>query len=170
MSMNVDSRRMRSRLGGEQLALARGFGKWILAIVSPDIRDPLSAIQLAASVLQSGAASTTVATRQAQTISRAVGGGSSTSSGTCSTCLANEKGQASQSMRAVCERLIDDIRVIATDRQISFDCQADGRGAWDEDRVVQAISNLTTNAVQHGAPGTPFACAWPATARRSRSK
>jgi signal transduction histidine kinase len=29
------------------------------------------------------------------------------------------------------------------------------RADWDEHRIVQAISNLTANAVRHGTPGTP---------------
>ena len=33
--------------------------------------------------------------------------------------------------------------------------EVDGTGAWDEHRILQAVSNLTTNAVKHGKPGTP---------------
>jgi signal transduction histidine kinase len=55
----------------------------------------------------------------------------------------------------VCQQIIDEIKALATDRQITLDCQADGNGAWDEHRIVQAISNLTSNAVQHGTPGSP---------------
>ena len=40
------------------------------------------------------------------------------------------------------------------DRQITFDGEADG-AAWDEHRILQAISNLTSNAVRHGTPGFP---------------
>ncbi len=29
-------------------------------------------------------------------------------------------------------------------------------GAWDADRITQALTNLVGNAVQHGAPGTPI--------------
>lgn len=39
--------------------------------------------------------------------------------------------------------------------QITFDCDADGTGAWDEHRIVQAISNLASNAMRHGTPGSP---------------
>jgi signal transduction histidine kinase len=28
-------------------------------------------------------------------------------------------------------------------------------GAWDADRLTQALTNLVGNAIQHGAPGTP---------------
>jgi PAS domain S-box-containing protein len=147
--------------GREQLALARDFEKWILAIVSHDIRDPLNTIQLAASILQSGATAATVATRQAQTIARAVGRIKHIVGDLLD--LSRERDGAgiavhpkATDMRAVCERLIEEIRTIASDREIWFDCHADGHGAWDENRVVQAISNLASNAVQHGAPGTPI--------------
>jgi signal transduction histidine kinase len=47
------------------------------------------------------------------------------------------------------------LEAVARGRRITFDCDIDGVGAWDEHRVLQAISNLTTNALQHGAPGSP---------------
>jgi signal transduction histidine kinase len=58
-------------------------------------------------------------------------------------------------LRAMCQQIIDELESLARDRKIIFDCEADGRGAWDENRVLQAISNLASNAVQHGEPGSP---------------
>jgi signal transduction histidine kinase len=58
-------------------------------------------------------------------------------------------------LRAVCRQIIGDLETIVNDRLITFDCDADGSGAWDEHRIVQAISNLASNAVRHGTPGTP---------------
>jgi signal transduction histidine kinase len=58
-------------------------------------------------------------------------------------------------LRAVCRQIIDDLEALARGRQITFDCDADGTGVWDEHRIVQAISNLASNAVEHGAPGSP---------------
>src|SRR6185312_4138075 len=58
-------------------------------------------------------------------------------------------------LRAICRQIIDELETIARDRKITFDCRADGVGAWDEHRVMQAISNLASNAVQHGTPGRP---------------
>jgi signal transduction histidine kinase len=55
----------------------------------------------------------------------------------------------------MCQHIVDEVKAIATDRQITFHCEADGNGAWDEHRILQAISNLTSNAVQHGKPGSP---------------
>jgi PAS domain S-box-containing protein len=58
-------------------------------------------------------------------------------------------------LRAICRQIIDELEAIARDRKITFDCEADGHGAWDENRILQAISNLASNAVQHSTPGSP---------------
>ena len=58
-------------------------------------------------------------------------------------------------LRAVCQHIIDNVRSLAVDRRVTLDCDGDGQGAWDEHRIVQAISNLTSNAVQHATPGSP---------------
>jgi signal transduction histidine kinase len=59
-------------------------------------------------------------------------------------------------LQAMCRQLIDEVEAIARDRKVVFECDAEGSGAWDEQRLLQAISNLTSNAVQHGAPGSPI--------------
>jgi PAS domain S-box-containing protein len=144
----------------EQLELARDFERWILAIVSHDIRDPLNTIQLAARVLSMTSATESTGAKQAQVVIRAVhriqhivddlldlsrqreGSG-----------IAVERKSAD--LRAMCEHIIGELEAIAPDREITLDCQADGKGRWDEQRILQAISNLASNAVRHGKPGSP---------------
>jgi PAS domain S-box-containing protein len=144
----------------EQLELARDFEKWILAIVSHDIRDPLNAIQLAAYVLSRTSEPGGPARKQVDAVTRAVGRIQHIVGDLLD--LSREREGAGISveprptdLRAMCQHIIDEVRAIATDRQITFDCEADGKGAWDEHRILQAISNLTSNAVQHGTPGSP---------------
>jgi len=144
----------------EQLQLARDFEKWILAIVSHDIRDPLNAIQLAAHVLSRTGDGTGPAKKQAEVITRSVGRIQHIVGDLLD--LSREREGAGitvdrkpTDLRAVCQHIIEEIRTIATDRPITFDCEADGQGAWDEHRVLQALSNLASNAVQHGTPGSP---------------
>jgi two-component system CheB/CheR fusion protein len=144
----------------EQLQLARDFEKWILAIVSHDIRDPLNSIQLAAHVLARTPDSGVAAKKQAEVVTRAVGRIQHIVGDLLD--LAREREGAGiavepapTDLRALCQHIVEEVRSIANGREITFDCDADGRGAWDEHRILQAISNLTSNAVQHGEPGSP---------------
>jgi len=56
---------------------------------------------------------------------------------------------------AMCREIIEELKGVSQGREIRFDCEVDGRGVWDEHRVMQAVSNLASNAVQHGTPGSP---------------
>lgn len=160
--MDVDERRRaeeaQQQHNQEQLALARDFERWILAIVSHDIRDPLNAIQLAAHQLQgivdpAGEKLATIVARGAKRIQHIAGD---------LLDLSREREGAGipvkpkpTDLRAVCHQIIAELEAIARDRKITFDCDADGQGAWDEHRILQAISNLASNAMQHGTPGSP---------------
>src|SRR6185312_16736506 len=74
--VDVHERRMaqeaQQRHSHEQLALARDFEKWILAIVSHDIRNPLNTIQLASDVMSLTADPAGPGRKQADAIKRAV--------------------------------------------------------------------------------------------------
>src|SRR5580658_139862 len=144
----------------EQLTLARDFEKWVLAIVSHDIRDPLHAIQLAARGLTHVADPSGTVRRQAEIVAR----GASRIQHIVGDLLDLSRVREgagipltpiSTDLRALCQQIIDELKAIARDREITFDCEADGQGVWDEHRILQAISNLTSNAVQHGALGSP---------------
>jgi signal transduction histidine kinase len=147
------------RYNEEQLRLARDFEKWILAIVSHDIRNPLHTIQLAVQWLRRMPDPAGSVTKQADIVDRGVhriehivgdlldlsrerdGVGIEVESKPADLC-------------ALCQQIIDELKAIARDRQITFACDTDGKGTWDEQRIMQAISNLASNAVQHGAPGS----------------
>jgi PAS domain S-box-containing protein len=144
----------------EQLALARDFERWILAIVSHDIRNPLHTIALATHGMKRAPDPDGLVHRQVDIVSRGVkriehivGDLLDLSRVREGAGIAVEPRPAD--MRAMCRQVIDELEAIARDRQFTFDCDADGTGAWDEHRVLQAISNLASNAVKHGTPGTP---------------
>lgn len=152
-----EAQRMRSQ---EQLALARDFEKWILAIVSHDIRNPLNAIQLAARALKEVADPAGVVEKQAAIVTRAVLRIQHIAGDLLD--LSREREGAGISvepkptdLRAMCQQVIDELVSMAPGRRVAFDCDADSRGVWDEHRILQAISNLTSNAVQHGTPASP---------------
>jgi two-component system CheB/CheR fusion protein len=143
----------------EQLALARDFEKWILAIVGHDIRNPLNTIQLAASRLQGFTDPGGFVKKHAEIVGRGVKRIQHIV-GDLLDLSREREGAGLQidpkptDLRAMCRQIIDELEAIAKDRKITFDCEADGEGAWDEHRILQAISNLASNAVQLGTPGS----------------
>jgi PAS domain S-box-containing protein len=144
----------------QQLALARDFEKWILAIVSHDIRNPLSSIQVAARGLEELADPAGLVAKQAAIVTRGVKRIEHIVGDLLD--LSRERQGAGipvepkpTDLRTICGQIVDELKAIAQDRKITLDCEADGRGVWDEHRILQAISNLTSNAVQHGTPGSP---------------
>ncbi len=161
--VDVDERRkaqdMAQLHNSEQLRLAKEFERWILAIVSHDIRDPLQTIQMAALALSQindpegrTQKAADVVERGVKRITGIVGdlldlsrvrGGSGIPINPRSTDMGN-----------ICQQIIDELETIVRDREIFLDCDVDGRGTWDESRVLQAISNLASNAVKHAEPGS----------------
>ncbi len=162
--VDVDERRKaqdaQQQHNQEQLALARDFEKWILAIVSHDIRDPLGTILFAARRLRDLADPASPVTRHTAIVERGVQRIQHIVGDLLD--LSREREGAGipidpkpTDLRAVCRQIIDELEAIARDRPITFECDADGAGAWDEHRILQAISNLASNAVEHGTPGSP---------------
>jgi PAS domain S-box-containing protein len=161
--VDVDERRQaqeaRERRDEEQLAVARNFEQWILGIVGHDIRNPLGAIDLAARHLLLAANDTDAVKKDAERVTRGVlrikhivndlldlsrerGGGIPISPGDAD-------------LAAICRQVIDELEARAKDRAISLECAGDTTGRWDAQRLLQAVSNLVGNALQHGQPRTP---------------
>lgn len=140
----------------EQLALAQDFEKWILAVVSHDIRNPLGVIQLATLQLQNIAGSGAHVQKQIDTIARStkrihhiVTDLLDLSQERAGVGIPLEPTQVD--LRAICLQIIDELEGLAPGRKIMFDCDVNGEGVWDEHRLLQAISNLISNALQHGS-------------------
>lgn len=141
----------------EQLALARDFEKWVLTVVSHDIRNPLGVIQLATRQLQNIVGLTAQVQKPIDALARSARRIHHIVDDLLD--LSREREGAGiplnpkqTDMRAICLHIIDEMEGLAPDRKIVFDCDVDGLGVWDEHRILQAISNLITNALQHGSP------------------
>ena len=50
----------------------------------------------------------------------------------------------------LCREALDEVRLAHPDRELVLERSGDLRGMWDHDRVIQAMSNLIGNAVEHG--------------------
>jgi signal transduction histidine kinase len=55
----------------------------------------------------------------------------------------------------VIANVVDELRGAHPDREINVDVSGELRGRWDEQRLQQLLSNLVSNALKYGAPGTP---------------
>jgi signal transduction histidine kinase len=127
--VDVDERRRAQQTqqqhSQEQLALARDFEKWILAIVSHDIRDPLGTILFAARRLQDTAGPDGAAKKHAQIVERGVHRIQHIVGDLLD--LAREREGAGipidprpTDLRAVCRQIIDELEAIARDRSPSI--------------------------------------------------
>ncbi len=59
------------------------------------------------------------------------------------------------SMAALVDRTLDEVRTGFPDRQVESRCSGDPVGSWDGQRISQVIANLLGNALHHGTSGVP---------------
>lgn len=58
-------------------------------------------------------------------------------------------------LASVCRQVISEIQLIHPNCQIQFNAVGDLNGEWDSDRLAQVVSNLISNAIQYRTPETP---------------
>lgn len=56
---------------------------------------------------------------------------------------------------ALCEDTVEEVRAGRPESDVLLEAQGDGAGCWDGERLSQVVSNLVSNAIEHGEPGTP---------------
>ena len=135
------------------------FEQQLIGIVSHDLRTPLSAILLGAGMLKRAA----LDDRLAKTIGRVQ------SSAERATRMVNDLLDFTQArlgggirievraldLHAFVQQAIEEVRESLPDRSIALTSDGDGAGFWDADRLAQIVTNLVSNAVKYGTPGSP---------------
>jgi signal transduction histidine kinase len=58
-------------------------------------------------------------------------------------------------LKVLAQTLIDELQAAAGDRSIDLTVRGEAHGRFDADRIAAAVSNLVSNALQHGAAGEP---------------
>jgi signal transduction histidine kinase len=53
----------------------------------------------------------------------------------------------------LCAQVLDELELAYPDWKVKINSVGDCAGIWDPDRLAQTVSNLVTNAGQHGVPG-----------------
>jgi signal transduction histidine kinase len=65
--------------------------------------------------------------------------------------------RAPADMRRICAKAIEEMEAIYPDRVFQLTCDNEVSGEWDAARMIQVLSNLLGNAIQHGSAHFPIA-------------
>jgi two-component system CheB/CheR fusion protein len=162
--VDVDERRRveaeRDHHHQKKLESAQQFEKWVVEIVSHDIRDPLGVVHFAAHSLLQHPSDPEAVKRLAGRASRGVDRIKNIVGDLLDLSRARHGGVpvsvCPADLQRICADVVDEFHDAAAGRLL-LECDegVDGKGVWDENRVTQGISNLVGNALQHGAAGTP---------------
>ncbi|WNG15747.1 ATP-binding protein [Cystobacter fuscus] len=136
------------------------FEQQLMGIVSHDLRNPLSAILMAGTLLlrhqDTQPWQTKIVTRIMSSADRAhrmirdlldftqarLGGGIPVS-------------PAPLDLHELAAQVVEEARTAHPGRELLLLRTGDGQGRWDSDRIAQVLSNILGNALRHGLEGTP---------------
>jgi signal transduction histidine kinase len=131
-----------------------------IAILSHDLKGPLSSITMSAGLLLEKAELTE---RQLKTVARIAR--SAERMGRMISDLLDftrtrlgggfELQRAPCGLGDICKQVVEEIETAFPDKTVRFSAAGQGWGAWDGDRLAQAVSNLITNGVRYSPPDTP---------------
>lgn len=126
-----------------------------IAILGHDLRNPLSAILMAANVMDMAADADAVH-RSARQIASSGRRMSRMIEDVLDMVRVRHGGgmllkPAPLDLGALVRRVVEEHRLASPDREIEVAVSGDLAGTWDADRLAQVVSNLVGNALQHGA-------------------
>ena len=137
------------------------FREQLIGIVSHDLRNPLGTIQMGAHLLLQSEGLGPKSTEVARRIAR---------SAAVATRLIDQLLDLTRSrlgggipidprrmdMAEIWQNIIGETELTHPDRSLHVELNGDLNGVWDRVRIYQLLTNLVSNAVQHGAPRSPI--------------
>ena len=128
----------------------------LMAVLSHDLRTPLGAVLASAEYLMR-----TAADEQSVTVAARVKNSSLRMARMVDQLLNLARLQGGRlplqprsiELATLCRSVIDEFASRENGKRIVFSSSGNTSGAWDTDLVWQAVSNLVSNALHHGAPG-----------------
>ena len=148
-----DARRAR-----DELEHRAAYEQQLIGIVSHDLRNPLNAITIAATLLHRS----NLDDKQRATVARVARAGQRAArliddflDFTQARTGRMPIRPARANLREIVRAVVAEVEAGNPGRATTVELDGDLAGTWDADRLAQAIGNLVGNAFQHGAPGTP---------------
>lgn len=136
------------------------FGDQMIAVISHDLRNPLSAILASTQLLFRYGQMSDGQRRAVQRIAnsgermvRMIGELLDFTRGRLGGGIPVQP--EPMDLTEACRRVIDEMQVAHPGRPLALRVVGDSRGEWDPGRIAQVVSNLLGNAIQHGHEGTP---------------
>lgn len=130
-----------------------------LGILGHDLRNPLNAIQMTAKLL------TKIRSDEltSKAVQRLLTSGARMESllddlldyNRTTLCGGLQIRPESADLGEVCAKVLDEVRAAAPDQKVLLETSGDLRGVWDAKRLHQALGNLVSNALTHGAASQP---------------
>jgi PAS domain S-box-containing protein len=144
----------------QELSEAVAFRDRMMGVLGHDLRNPLSAIRMAASAVLRQHDLPEDLRKKTQVIHKATSRMTEMIETLLDFARVESMGTLPLSrvptdVGATAREVIDEMRAAWPDRAIELEVRGDLRGQWDPGRVAQAMSNLIANALQHGEPGKP---------------
>ena len=154
----VEELRERERLNQELREMLR-LNEMFYAALGHDLRNPLSAVMTGAALMRKSSDERTVAigtrilssgSRMARMIEQLLdlararlGGGIPVT-------------RTETDLRSMAARVVAEHQTVDPERKIEVRAEGELRGSWDETRLAQVLSNLLSNAIQHGSSRRPI--------------
>jgi PAS domain S-box-containing protein len=140
----------------EELSQALAFREQVMGILGHDLRNPLAAVRVLASLLsrredlpENVRDSLSEIERAGKRMLEMIG-----------TLLDFTESRFTRRLPIVpvpmdihgmCRSVVEELLAAEPDRTVELDLEGDGRGVWDPARMAQVVSNLVANALKHGA-------------------
>jgi signal transduction histidine kinase len=136
------------------------FRERFIGILGHDLRSPLNAISLSARAMahygelshmqrELGLRIEAIAARMSKMIADILDFTRARRSGGIPLCL------GPTSLALVCHEVVEELEAAYPDRHISYEEECASDGVWDAERLAQVVSNLISNALEHGGKDVP---------------
>ncbi len=133
---------------------------FILGVVGHDLRNPLGAIHMSASLLHTKGGLGGWQARAIERMRSSAGRMGRIIQDLLSytrTRLGNgiPVSPRPASFDVIARKVVEELRSVNSDRTVEIEVHGDAAGEWDPDRLEQVVSNLVSNAIDHGDPALP---------------